>query len=86
MNDIIASTFMIRALDEGFHFPKDFSLTGFDGSSIINILPKKLDTISLEVRDLGHKTGEWINKRVIAREEQKFQIRINGKHIKGETI
>ena len=85
MNDIIAATFMIRAFDEGFHFPKDFSLTGFDGSSVTNILPCKLDTISLEVQELGQKAGEWISKRVIAREEEKFQIRINGKHIKGDT-
>lgn len=86
MNDIIASTFMITALDAGFHIPKDFALTGFDGSPIAAILPKRLDTISLEIEELGHKAGEWINKRVIAREEQKFQIRINGKHIKGDTI
>jgi len=86
MNDIIASTFMITAMDAGFSIPKDFALTGFDGSPILSILPKKLDTISLEIEDLGQKAGEWINKRVIAREEQKYQIRINGKHIKGDTI
>ena len=86
MNDILASTFMITALDAGFHIPEDFALTGFDGSPIASILPKKLDTISLEIEDLGQKAGEWINKRVIAREEEKFQIRISGKHIKGDTI
>jgi LacI family transcriptional regulator len=86
MNDIIAATFMVRALDEGCHFPNDFSLTGFDGSSIINILPRKLDTISLELLDLGHKSGEWIRRRVIAREEELFQIRIDGKRLKGNTL
>lgn len=86
MNDIIASTFMVRALDEGCHFPDDFSLTGFDGSPIINILPRKLDTISLELTELGHKSGEWIRRRVIAREKELFQIRIDGKRLKGNTL
>lgn len=86
MNDIIASKFMIHALDSGFHIPKDFSLTGFDGSAISNMLPRKLDTISLEVHELGQKSGEWINRRVISREDKKFQLRINGKRVKGQTI
>ena len=86
MNDIIASKFMIHALDAGLHVPGDFLLTGFDGSSFSNMLPKKLDTISLEVHELGQKSGEWINRRVISREDEKFQIRINGKRVKGNTI
>lgn len=86
MNDTIASKFMIFALDAGFHIPKDFSLTGFDGSTFNSMLPRKLDTISLEIHDLGQKSGEWIHKRVISREDQKFQIRISGKHLKGDTL
>lgn len=86
MNDTIASKFMIFALDASFNIPKDFSLTGFDGSTFNSMLPRKLDTISLEIHDLGQKTGEWISKRVVSREDQKFQIRINGKHLKGDTL
>ena len=86
MNDTIASKFMIFALDAGFNIPTDFSLTGFDGSTFNSMLPRKLDTISLEIHDLGQKSGEWINKRVISREDQKYQIRINGKHLKGDTL
>ena len=86
MNDTIASKFMIFALDAVFNIPTDFSLTGFDGSTFNSMLPRKLDTISLEIHDLGQKSGEWINKRVISREDQKYQIRINGKHLKGDTL
>ena len=86
MNDTIASKFMIYALDAGYHIPEDFSITGFDGSTFNSMLPRKLDTISLEIHDLGQKSGEWINRRVVSREDQKFQIRLSGKHLKGDTL
>ena len=85
MNDILASVFMFQAFKNSFKIPEDFSITGFDGSSVTAVLPSELRTVSLQITKLGKKAGEWITKRVLEREEQPYQVFINGKYIPGQS-
>lgn len=86
MNDVLAITVLARASSFGFHIPSDFSLTGFDNSPVRNLLPQKVDTISLPVSEIGFKVGEWIRHRIIKKEQTLFQKEITGVYQKGDTI
>ena len=86
MNDIIAATFITRSLKEKKDIPEDFSVSGFDGASVTQLLPVKLQTVSLEVEEIGRIAGEWVNTRVIEKSPKPYQVRLAGKMIKGESI
>lgn len=86
MNDVLAITVLARASSFGFQIPNDFSLTGFDNSPVRNLLPQKVDTISLPVSEIGFKAGEWIRHRIIKKEQSFFQKEITGVYQKGDTI
>jgi DNA-binding LacI/PurR family transcriptional regulator len=86
MNDVLAITVLARASTFGYHIPSDFSLTGFDNSPVRNLLPQKVDTISLPVSEIGFKVGEWIHHRIIKKEQSDFQKEITGVYQKGDTI
>jgi LacI family transcriptional regulator len=85
MNDILASVFMFQALKNSFPIPKEISVTGFDGSSVTAVLPTELRTVSLQITKLGKKSGEWITKRVLERQEEPYQVFINGKYLPGQS-
>ena len=85
MNDIIASVFMFQALKNFYKIPEDFSLSGFDGSSVNSMLASELRTVSLQINKLGRKSGDWITKRVLEREEAAYQVYLKGKYIEGST-
>jgi len=38
------------------------------------------------VEKMGLQSGCWLNERVIGRSPKKFQVRVKGKFIPGETI
>ncbi|WDE96234.1 LacI family DNA-binding transcriptional regulator [Lentisphaera profundi] len=86
MNDIIATSFIMRSQQSCYQVPRDFSVSGFDGSSITAVLPKKLCTVKLDMNTLGEKSGEWILERVINRSESPCQIKLPGQFISGETL
>jgi len=86
MNDVLAITVLARASSFGFQIPKDFSLTGFDNSPVRNLLPQKVDTISLPVSEIGFKVGQWIHHRIIQKEQTVFQQEITGVYQNGDTI
>ncbi len=86
MNDIIATAFIMRANQLGYKIPEDFSVSGFDGSSITAVLPKQLCTVKLDIRTLGHESGKWITERVINRSEQATKLKVSGEFIPGETL
>jgi LacI family transcriptional regulator len=86
MNDIIASVFMFKALKYAYKIPGDFSVSGFDGSSVSSVLPCELRTVSLQINKLGRKAGDWIIKRVLERDEDEYQVFIKGKFIEGNTF
>ena len=86
MNDIIATSFIINSLQSCHKVPRDFSVSGFDGSSITAVLPKKLCTVKLDMNILGEKSGEWVQKRIIDREESLIQLRLLGNLVLGQTL
>lgn len=86
MNDVLALTVLARASSFGYQIPEDFSLTGFDNSPVRNLFPKKVDTISLPVTEIGLKAGNWINHRIIQKEQSPFQWELRGSYEKGDTI
>ncbi|MDD7985352.1 LacI family DNA-binding transcriptional regulator [Lentisphaera marina] len=86
MNDILASVFMFQALKYSYKVPGDFSISGFDGSSVSSVLPGELRTVSLQINRLGRKAGDWITKRVLERDEEVYQVFIKGRFIEGNTF
>jgi len=86
MNDVVALALKIRASHYGYHIPKDFSLTGFDESPVINLFPEKLDTISLPLYEIGNNISKWILQKIINKNQEPFQIKLAGEYKKGQTI
>ena len=86
MNDVLAITVLARASSFGFQIPNDFSLTGFDNSPVRSLFLQKVDTISLPVKEIGIKTGEWIQNRILHKSQVPFQIEIPGTYQMGDTI
>lgn len=85
-NDLVAAYVYQLASAEGFSFPKDFSLSGFDNSPILNIIPQRIATINLSVGQLGVETGRWLRSCIIDREDSDIRKLIAGDYIPGSTI
>jgi len=85
-NDVMAVYFYQAALAEGMRIPGDFSLTGFDDSPVLDLVGKRIDTVSLSVRLLGGEAATWLKERIIDRETSGIQRLIAGKYVPGATI
>ena len=85
-NDLIAVHVFNRALRDGFEIPRDFSLTGFDNSPILDLAAKRIDTIDFPIYDLGFHAGNWMKQRLIYCSNDAIKITLAGNYIKGETI
>ncbi len=85
-NDLIAVHVFNRALRDGFEIPRDFSLTGFDNSPILDLAAKRIDTIDFPIFDLGNYAGSWMKQRLIDRSKDAMRITLAGNYICGETI
>jgi LacI family transcriptional regulator len=85
-NDLVASYVYNLAMAERLSFPRDFSLTGFDNSPILNIIPQRIATINLSVGQLGVEAGKWLRKRIIDRDPDGVQEFLEGEFVPGTTI
>lgn len=85
-NDLVAVHVYNRARREGFEIPRDFALTGFDNAAVLDLAPRRIDTIEFSIKDLGFRTGSWLRKRLIDRTEETMRMTLAGDYIRGETI
>jgi LacI family transcriptional regulator, galactose operon repressor len=85
-NDIVAASILSVssiAKKEVFH---KIALTGFDNFPLRNVFPKQIDTIDLEVEELGENAGEWLYNSIIHRKEEPIQLELEPRYIAGNTI
>ncbi len=85
-NDLVAVHVYNRALREGLDVPRDFMLTGFDNAPVLDLAPRRIDTIDFSIRELGHRTGTWLKSRLIDRTEVALRMTLAGDYVRGETI
>ncbi|GAB1484518.1 LacI family DNA-binding transcriptional regulator [Treponema sp.] len=85
-NDLLAVHVYNRALREGLDVPRDFALTGFDNAPVLDLAPRRIDTIEFSIRELGQRTGTWLKRRLIDRSEDDIRMTLAGGYVRGETI
>ncbi len=85
-NDVMAVYLYQCAIASGIRIPLDFSLTGFDNSPVLELLSRRIDTISLSVFSLAREAGAWLRNRIIDRSTERIQKLIEGEYIPGETL
>lgn len=85
-NDLVAVYLYQAAVREGLRIPRDFSLTGFDNSPVLDLVSLRIDTVSLSVRQLGMEAGGWLRRRIIDRDDEGLRKLIAGEYVPGETI
>lgn len=85
-NDLVAVHVYNKALRGGLRVPEDFSLTGFDNAPVLDLAPRRIDTIEFSIRELGRRTGDWLKKRLIDRSGEEMRVTLAGDYIPGETI
>lgn len=85
-NDFVAMQLYIAGTRFGYAFPGDFSLTGYDDSPALELLDRKIDTISFDVKELGFESAKVLKKRIIGRHKEPIHISLKGKYRMGETI
>ena len=85
-NDVVAISFYVNAMNNNLSIPEDFSLTGYDDSPMLEILPKRIDTIRFDVELMGWETGTWLKQRIINREGEMLEKMIVGDYVAGKTI
>ena len=54
-NDMVAVSLLQSALARGISVPEDMALTGVDDSPILDLMDRRIDTVSLSVHELGIK-------------------------------
>jgi LacI family transcriptional regulator len=85
-NDLVAVHIYNRALREGLEIPRDFALTGFDNAPVLDLAPRRIDTVEFSVKELGFRTGTWLKKRLIDRSDEDVRMTLAGDYVRGETI
>jgi LacI family transcriptional regulator len=85
-NDVVAVYLYQTALHLGAVPGRDFALTGFDDSPVRQLTERKIDTISLSVRELGHEAGGWLERVILDRDTAPMQHLVAGAYLRGETI
>lgn len=85
-NDLIAVHIYNRALRGGLKIPRDFALTGFDNSPVLDLAPRRIDTVEFSIQELGFRTGAWLKARLVDRSADAIRMTLAGDYIRGETI
>lgn len=85
-NDLVAVHVYNRAVREGMDIPGDFALTGFDNAPVLDLAPKRIDTIEFSIRELGTRTGSWLRTALIDRSGKDVRMTLAGDYVRGETI
>ncbi len=85
-NDIVANSVLsVSSIAKKIIFDK-VALTGFDNFPLRNVFSKRVDTIDLEVEELGENAGEWLYNYIIRRKEVPIQLELEPRYIAGNTI
>jgi LacI family transcriptional regulator len=85
-NDLVAVHVYNRALREGLEIPRDFALTGFDNAPVLDLAPRRIDTVEFSIGELGFRAGAWLRRRLIDRAEKDLRETLAGAYVPGETI
>ena len=85
-NDMLAVSLYQSALHFSLQIPQAFSITGFDNSPILDLLDQRVNTIEFSLQKLGNRSGEWLQSRIINRDDIPIQENLEGAYILGETI
>lgn len=85
-NDLVAVHIYNRALREGLEIPRDFALTGFDNAPVLDLAPRRIDTVEFSIKELGFRTGSWLKRRLIDRTDEDVRMTLAGDYVRGETI
>lgn len=85
-NDLVAVYVYNRAVREGLRVPEDFCLTGFDNAPVLDLAPKRIDTVEFSIRKLGFQTGAFLRRRLMERSEEELRMTLAGDYVAGETI
>ncbi len=68
-SDIMAMGAMRAIQDMGYSIPEDFSVTGFDGQPISQMLIPALTTVAQDGRKLGHESAAMLHDMMMGDEE-----------------
>jgi DNA-binding LacI/PurR family transcriptional regulator len=85
-NDLIAVHVYNRAFREGLDIPRDFALTGFDNAPVLDLAPRRIDTVEFSLRELGSRTGAWLKRLLIDCDTVSLRVTLAGDYVRGETI
>lgn len=85
-NDIVAVSGLSSAALADIMIPEEISITGFDNSPLRNVFSRKIDTIELEVNEMGRRAGEWLFQNIIEKESAPIQEELQFRYISGDTI
>jgi DNA-binding LacI/PurR family transcriptional regulator len=86
LNDVVAAWVHGTAQREGIRFPEDAALAGFDNSPVLDLVPQRIDTIDLSVREMARRAGAWLRRRIIERELAAEHTTFAGAYLPGETL
>lgn len=76
-NDLVATS-LIQYLPHQDH---NFLIGGYDYSPFVHLLRQRFYTVSMEVKTMGEKAGEWLVKKVIEKNDQLFRENVKGRII-----
>jgi LacI family transcriptional regulator len=86
LNDVVAVWVHSTAQREGIRFPADAALTGFDNSPVLDLVPQRIDTIDLSVREMARRAGAWLQRRIMERRADELHAVFAGAYVPGQTI
>jgi DNA-binding LacI/PurR family transcriptional regulator len=86
LNDVVAAWVHSTAQREGIRFPADAALTGFDNSPVLDLVPQRIDTIDLSVREMARRAGSWLQRRIMERRADEEHTIFAGAYVAGQTI
>lgn len=76
-NDLVATS-LIQYLPNQ---DQNYLIGGYDYSPFVHLLRQKFYTVSMEVKTMGAKAGEWLVRKVIEKDDQVFRENVKGRII-----
>jgi DNA-binding LacI/PurR family transcriptional regulator len=59
-NDVVASAFYIAIKSMGYRIPQDFSIAGYEGVYLCDVLDPALTTVSSPIREMGQRASKLL--------------------------
>lgn len=85
-NDYVAIDIYNDGIRSGYTFPKDFFLTGYDDSSALELIDRRIDTIRFDTHRLGLESAKVLKRRIIGRLDKPVHIRLDCDYVSGDTL